>query len=65
MSLVDWAGSVTGMNFALGSYEKFQPGFRDEERPKFLGTSSGAKFEKQSKRGETQKFRAYYSYGNS
>ena len=25
MSPVDRAGSVTGMNFALGSYEKFQP----------------------------------------
>ena len=49
MSPVDHAGPVTGMNFALASYEKFQPGFRDEKRPKFLGTSSGAKFEKQSK----------------
>ena len=39
MSPVDQAGSVTGMNFALGSYEKFQ----------ILGTSSGAKFGKQSK----------------
>ena len=28
---------------------EFQPGFRDEKRPKILGTSSGAKFEKQSK----------------
>ena len=27
MSPVDWAGPVTGLNFALGSYEKFQPGF--------------------------------------
>ena len=27
MSPVDRAGSVTGMNFALGSYEKFQAGF--------------------------------------
>ena len=56
MSPVDRAGSVTGMNFALGSYEKFQPGFRDEKRSKILGTSSGAKFGKQSKHGETQKF---------
>ena len=56
MSPVDRAGSVTGMNFALGSYEKFQPGFRDEKRPEFLGTSSGAKFGKKSKHGETQKF---------
>ena len=57
MSPVDRAGPVTGIaNFALGSYEKFQPGFRDEKRPKNLGTSSGAKFEKPSKYGETQKF---------
>ena len=56
MSPVDRAGSVTGMNFALGSYEKFQPGFRDEKRSKILGTSSGAKFRKQSKHSETQKF---------
>ena len=51
MSPVDRAGSVTGMNFALGSYEKFQPGFRDEKRSKILGTSFGAKFGKQSKHG--------------
>ena len=56
MSPVDQAGSVTGINFALGSYEKFQPGFRDEKRSKILGTSSGAKFRKQSKQSETQKF---------
>ena len=56
MSLVNRAGSVTGMNFALGSYEKFQPGFRDEKRSKILGKSSGAKFGKQSKQRETQKF---------
>ena len=64
---VDRAGSVTGMNFALGSYEKFQPGFRDEKRSKILGTSSGAKFGKQSKHGETQNFnfRAYLTIGNS
>ena len=29
MSPVNRADSVTGKNFALGSYEKFQPGFRD------------------------------------
>ena len=44
MSPVDRAGSLTGTNFILGSYETFQPGFRDEKRPK---TSCGAKFEKQ------------------
>ena len=64
MSPVDRAGSLTGTNFTLGSYEKFQPGFRDEKRPK---TSCGAKFEKQSKHGETQNynFHTYYSFGNS
>ena len=62
-----WAGLVTGINFALGSYKKFQPSFRDEETPKILETSSGAKFEKRSKHGETQSFnfRAYHSFGNS
>ena len=59
MSPVDQAGSVTGMNFALGSYEKFQPCFRDEKRSKILGTSSGAKFRKQSKQSETQKFQLW------
>ena len=64
MSPVDRAGSLTGTNFTLGSYEKYQPGFRDEKRPK---TSCGTKFEKQSKHGETQNynFHAYYSFGNS
>ena len=64
MSPVDRAGSLTGTNFILGSYEKFQPGFRDEKRPK---TSCGAKFEKQSKHSETQNynFHAYYSFSNS
>ena len=56
MSPVNRAGSVTEKNFALGSYEKFQPGFRDEKRSKILGTSFGAKFGKQSKHGETQFF---------
>ena len=56
MSPVDWAGSVTGMNFALGPCEEFQPGLRDEKRSKILGARSGAKFGKQSKHGETQKF---------
>ena len=32
MSPVDWAGPVTGMSFALGSYEKFQPGFPEKSR---------------------------------
>ena len=61
---VDLAGPLTGSKFTLGSYEKFEPGFRDEKRPK---TSCVAKFEKQSKHGETQSynFRTYYSFGNS
>ena len=64
MSPVDRADSVTGMNFALGSYEKFQPGFRDEKRSKILGTSFGAKLGKQSKYGETQIF-LRSGFGNS
>ena len=56
MSPVSRAGSVIGMNFALGSHEKFQLGSRDEKRSKILGTSFGAKFGKQSKHGETQFF---------
>ena len=55
MSLVDQAGLVTGMNFALGSQWEIQPGFWDEKQPKILGTRSGTKFKKQSKHGETQK----------
>ena len=31
MSPVDRAGPFTGSNFTLGSYEKFQPGFRKTE----------------------------------
>ena len=64
MSPIDRAGSLTGTNFILGSYEKFQPGFRDENRP---NTSCGANFEKQSKHSETQNydFHACYSFGNS
>ena len=66
-SPVDRAGSVTGMNFALDSYEKLEPGFRDKKRSKILGTSSCAKFGKQSKHAETQNFnfRAYLTIGNS
>ena len=50
MSRVERAGPVTGTNFALGSYEKFQPGScaRDEKRTKILERSSGTKFEKRS-----------------
>ena len=53
MSPFDWASLVTGMNFALGSYEKAQPSFRDEKRSKILGTRSDTKFEKQGKHGKT------------
>ena len=43
------------------------PVSQKKKRPKTLGTSSGAKFEKQSKHGETQSynFRAYHTFGNS
>lgn len=51
MSSVDRAGPVTG-TFS----EKFQPGLRDEVRPKILVTNSGAKFWKQSKYDETQTY---------
>ena len=54
-AVLTWA-RLTRLNFALGSYEKFQPGFWYEKRPKIVGKSSGAKFEKQSKRGKTQTF---------
>ena len=37
MSTVDRAGSVIRTNFALGSYEKFQRGFRDEKKNKDPG----------------------------
>ena len=50
MSPVERAGSFTGTNFALGSYEKFQPGFRDEKKLEIL-----RKFDEQSKRDKTQK----------
>ena len=33
MSPVDRAGALTGTNFTLGSYERFQSGFRDDKRP--------------------------------
>ena len=36
MHPVDWAGWVTRTNFALVSYKKFQPGFRDGKRQKIL-----------------------------
>ena len=64
MTPVNRADSVTGMNFALGSYEKFQPGLRDEKRSKILGTSFGAKVGKQSKHGGTHFF-LLSGFGNS
>ena len=54
MSAVDRNGLLTRTNFALGSYEKIQPGFPDEKRPKILGTRFGAKLETQNKDGEMQ-----------
>ena len=63
---VDRAGPLTGINSALGSDEKFQPGLPDEKRPKILSTSCGARFEKQRKH-EIQRynFRTHHSFGNS
>ena len=37
MSQFDRAGSVTRINCALGSYEKFQPGFQGEKKVKDPG----------------------------
>ena len=64
MRPVDRAGPLTGIDSALGSYEKFQPGLGDEKRSKILGRSYSAKFEKQQ---ETQRydFCALRSFGNS
>ena len=43
-SAVDRAGSIAGTNFALGSYEKFQPGFLGEAKdPGFSGTNPALK----------------------
>ena len=55
MSPVDRAGTVTGRNFTLGSYEKFQLGFRDEKRPKILGTRSGTNYETKQTSWNTKK----------
>ena len=55
MSPFDRSRRLTGTNFALGSYDKFQLGFREEKRPEIVVTSSGSKFEKQRKHDETQK----------
>ena len=58
--------TLAGTNFALGSYEKLRLTFQDEKRAKILGTSSGAKFEKESNKAKHQNytFRAYYSFSN-
>ena len=67
MSSVDRAGSVTGMNFALDSYEKFQPGFRNEKRPKILGRVLAPKSRNKVNMAKHKNFnfRAYHSFGNS
>ena len=59
--------SSTGTNFALGSSEKFQSGFRDENRSNILATISGAKCEKATCRSTkiSHNFRACHSLGNS
>ena len=58
---------VTGMNFALGSYEKFQPGFRNEKRPKILGRVLAPKSTNKANMAKHKNvnFRAYHSFGNS
>ena len=67
MSAADRNGLLTRTNFVLSSYEKIQPGFPDEKRPKILGTRFGAKLETQNKDGEMQPtyyFYAYHGFGN-
>ena len=67
MSPVDRAGPLTGKNFTLGSYEKLQPGFRDEKRPKILGTSFWREIRKTKQRWRNATellFCAYHGFGN-
>ena len=64
MSLVDSTGPVTEANFALGSYEKFQPGFRVEGRPKTQGSRVLVRNSRNKANMATHKkynFRAYHS----
>ena len=69
MGLVDRAGPVTGTKqYFLGlTWETSARFLRRKKRPKTRATSSSAKFEKQSKHGETesQNFCPYHSFGNS
>ena len=67
MSPFDWASLVTGMNFALGSYEKFQPSFRDEKRSKILGTRSAPNSRNKANMAKHTNFdfRAHHNFGNS
>ena len=68
MSTVDRAGSVIGTNFALGSYKKFQPGFRDEKKKQI---SWGGVLARNSRnkanmvKHKNYNFRAHHSIGNS
>ena len=58
---------VTGMNFALGSFKKFQPGFRNEKRPKILGQvlAPKSRIKVNMAKHKNFDFRAYHSFGNS
>ena len=58
---------VTEMNFALGSYEKFQPGLRNEKRPKIMGRVLAPKSRNKANMAKHKNFnfRAYDSFGNS
>ena len=62
MSPVDRVGPLTGSNFTLGPYEKFQPGFRDEKWPKLWGEMGQTQLRW---RTQSYNFCAYYSFGNS
>ena len=52
-------------NFALGSYEKFQPGFRDEERLKSSGAKCGKQIKANMAKHKSLNFRAYHSFWKS
>ena len=67
MSSVDRTSPATGTNLALVSYEKFQPGLRDEKRPKILGRvlARNSRSKANVAKHKSYNFRTYHSFGNS
>ena len=62
-----WAGYRDKAIFPWAHMRNFSPVSETKKRPNTRATSSSAKFEKQSKHGETesQNFCAYHSFGDS